>query len=145
MKEKLAEQFNRRHGAHPKKFRKEEPVYVRMYRNNSVEWVVGRVIGRSGSIIYKVKVGDKILKRHANQVRQRPTEDALRCFMESFDLPAKATTTHQEEEQVESQKTKKSRPRPSPRTHTPIQRPRRIRRLPTRYQVRGISLRGEVL
>nr|CAH8823232.1 unnamed protein product [Trichobilharzia regenti] len=63
--------FNRRHGTKQRSFMVGQSVLVRDYIRRDRPWVSGVIVGRKGQVIYKVKVGDLIWVRHANQIRNR--------------------------------------------------------------------------
>jgi hypothetical protein len=76
-------------------------VLVRDYRFGHHKWCVGVIIERIGQVIYTVRVGSRVWRRHANQLRPTqcslpPTTECpldLDLLLETFDLPKKTPTT----------------------------------------------------
>uniref|UniRef100_A0A0N4W416 Uncharacterized protein n=1 Tax=Haemonchus placei TaxID=6290 RepID=A0A0N4W416_HAEPC len=62
-------QFNRRHGAKPKKFKSND--FVRDFRSGQPKWSPGHMLRRHGHTPYNVLVQGFIWKRHVNQLRPR--------------------------------------------------------------------------
>lgn len=78
--------FNKRHGAVPRNFEEGERVSVRMAPNS--KWRSGLIIESVGSVMYNVLVNGRLLRAHANQIRN--TEWAL-PFDVQVDVPAATT------------------------------------------------------
>ena len=54
---------------------------------NHPRWVPGRIKRKLGRHVYEVEVRGKMQHRHANQLRKRETDDALKIMCDTFDLP----------------------------------------------------------
>ncbi|CAD6198489.1 unnamed protein product [Caenorhabditis auriculariae] len=85
--EKMEQQFNRHHNARPKQFEPEDLVWVRDYRLGQTKWISGKVLLRLGNALYDVLVNDNIVRRHANQLRRRETDDTPTMLWDDFDWP----------------------------------------------------------
>lgn len=89
---RMEQQFNRRHGARSRAFRRGDPVLVCTYQGPIVSWVKGKVLERVGRVLYKVLIGKGTRIRQANQPRQcfadsdQNQSDDLRTLFELFDL-----------------------------------------------------------
>ncbi|XP_037944411.1 uncharacterized protein K02A2.6-like [Teleopsis dalmanni] len=69
---KMKAQFDKRHGAKPKFYEKQELVYVNIFKNKHFEWTKGKIIERIGNVIYNVRLQNgKLIRAHANQIRDR--------------------------------------------------------------------------
>ena len=110
--EAMERQFNRRHGAVPRKFEVADPVQVR-YRHSEV-WKAAAVSKRIGARLYEVIMTDGATHRyHANQMRPRHTDqsadqtaDHFLDFLSGFNLPVPCTQgTRGEPEPVEDKTT----------------------------------------
>ncbi|PIO74254.1 hypothetical protein TELCIR_03744 [Teladorsagia circumcincta] len=87
----MEEQFNRRHGAKPRKFEPNDLVFARDFRAGQSKWSPGRILRRHGQTLYDVLVEGSIWKRHANQLRPRASSEEARNLMDAFDLPVNPT------------------------------------------------------
>ena len=67
----MEEQYNRRHGAKPKKFNVGNPVYALSFRNHSTSWKPGVIVRRRGRVLYEVQIDTQRWIRHSNQLRRR--------------------------------------------------------------------------
>ncbi|PIO55758.1 integrase core domain protein, partial [Teladorsagia circumcincta] len=85
----MEEQFNRRHGAKPRKFEPNDLVFARDFRAGQSKWSAGRILRRHGQTLYDVE--GSIWKRHANQLRPRASSEEARNLMDAFDLPVNPT------------------------------------------------------
>ena len=75
-------QFNHHHGARFKQFHAGDPVYAKDFRPHANRrWLPATVVGKKGSRIYKVQVGQSEWLRHANHLRRRvlPTSPQAGC------------------------------------------------------------------
>ena len=69
-------------------FAEEDAVFAREFSDPShPRWVPGRIKRRLGRHVYEVEVRGKMQHRHANQLRKRETDDALKIMCDTFDLP----------------------------------------------------------
>ena len=106
-------------------FRKDENVFVRSF-NAKQKWIPGKILCKISDVMYTVKVGDKSVSRHVDQIIGNKTElkeldndsnDDYEFHDYSFENPAG--------------------PRPSssvrPRSSTPVRRSTRTRRPVNRY------------
>nr|CDJ85885.1 uncharacterized protein K02A2.6-like [Haemonchus contortus] len=80
-------QFNRRHGAKPKKFEPKDLVFARDFRSGQPRWSPGHVLRRHGRTLYDVLVQGSIWKRHANQLRPRDSLGETIDLTNAFDMP----------------------------------------------------------
>uniref|UniRef100_A0A7I4XT79 Uncharacterized protein n=1 Tax=Haemonchus contortus TaxID=6289 RepID=A0A7I4XT79_HAECO len=80
-------QFNRRHGAKPKKFEPKDLVFARDFRSGQPRWSPGHVLRRRGRTLYDVLVQGSIWKRHANQLRPRDSLGETIDLTNAFDMP----------------------------------------------------------
>ncbi|KAK6028367.1 hypothetical protein OSTOST_05590, partial [Ostertagia ostertagi] len=87
----MEKQFNRRHGAKPRKFEPDDLVYARDFRSGQPRWSPGRILLRHGRTLYDVLVQESIWKRHANQLRPRASPEDARNLMDAFDMPFNST------------------------------------------------------
>lgn len=74
---KMEQQFNRRHGARAKSFAQGTPVHIKIYKNHQWKWTPGTVLSKQGKVCYNVDVNGKIVRTHANQMRNRHATDDL--------------------------------------------------------------------
>ncbi|XP_037931645.1 uncharacterized protein K02A2.6-like [Teleopsis dalmanni] len=73
---KMKAQFDKRHGAKPKFYEKQELVYVNIFKNKHFEWTKGKIIERIGNVIYNVRLQNgKLIRAHANQIRDRKDQE----------------------------------------------------------------------
>ncbi|PIO58024.1 integrase core domain protein, partial [Teladorsagia circumcincta] len=84
-------QFNRRHGAKPRKFEPNDLAFARDFRAGQSRWSPGRILLRHGRTLYDVLVEESIWKRHANQLRPRVSLQEARNLMDAFDMPFNLT------------------------------------------------------
>ncbi|XP_062538064.1 uncharacterized protein K02A2.6-like [Armigeres subalbatus] len=74
------EQFNRKHGATPRGFRKGDMVYAKVYRSNtSWQWGSGVIIVVIGRVNHNVLLDDwhgrkRLIRSHSNQLKHRSSE-----------------------------------------------------------------------
>ncbi|XP_062538518.1 uncharacterized protein K02A2.6-like [Armigeres subalbatus] len=74
------EQFNRKHGATPRGFRKGDMVYAKVYRSNTKwQWESGVIIEVIGRVNHNVLLDDwhgrkKLIRSHSNQLKHRSSE-----------------------------------------------------------------------
>jgi hypothetical protein len=91
--ESMERQFNRRHGAVPRKFEVADPVQVH-YRHSD-DWKAASVRKRIRGRLYEVTMTDGLTRRfHANQMRPRHTlqsADQFKDFLSGFNLPVPCT------------------------------------------------------
>jgi transposase InsO family protein len=82
----MAQQFDRHHGAKDHAFSANEPVFYKLHQGNAWKWHAGTIIKREGAANYQVKVGERIIKAHTNQLKHRFTND-FPLDDDSSDLP----------------------------------------------------------
>ena len=75
------------HKVQGREFAEGDTVYLRMYEDPRGQWAPGVVIRRLGTVLYDVRSSNKIVRRHANQLRPRSVDDALNVMLETFNLP----------------------------------------------------------
>nr|CDJ81408.1 uncharacterized protein K02A2.6-like [Haemonchus contortus] len=80
-------QFNRRHGAKPRRFEPNDLVYARDFRSNQRTWIPGRIIRRHGRALYDVSVQGAVWKRHINQLIPRVSPEAVPELSDTLDVP----------------------------------------------------------
>ena len=68
------------------------------------KWSPGRIVSRVGSNLHRVKTEKKIVRRHGNQIRGRPTKEALNDLMTTFDLPNERPKTLEKEKKLWKQR-----------------------------------------
>ena len=68
---KMEESFNKQHGAKQKSYKVNQSVYVIEYHIKKKTWVPAIITRCLGKVTYMVKIGDKEVHRHANQIRLR--------------------------------------------------------------------------
>ncbi|KAK6019330.1 hypothetical protein OSTOST_15039, partial [Ostertagia ostertagi] len=74
---KMETQFNRHHGARERSYKIGEPVWIRDYRPGHKPWIMAHVKSRVGRVLYDVLTEQgQLWRRHANQMRARPKENA---------------------------------------------------------------------
>ena len=72
---------------HRREFAEGDTVYLRLYEDPRGQWAPGVVIRRLGTVLYNVRSSNKIVRRHANQLRPRSVDDTLNVMLETFNLP----------------------------------------------------------
>ena len=86
----------RQKGEEARTFRVNDPVWIRLYSGNS-KWSSGIIVKKCGPRNYKVQMGQKVFKRHVDQLRYRHSEFTDVSNSNDFDdfpsLPEPATTT----------------------------------------------------
>ncbi|XGW17401.1 hypothetical protein V3C99_002198 [Haemonchus contortus] len=80
-------QFNRRHGAKPRRFEPNDLVYARDFRSNQRTWIPGRIIRRHGRALYDVSAQGAVWKRHINQLIPRVSPEAVPELSDTLDVP----------------------------------------------------------
>ena len=65
-------------------FRVKDPVWIRVYSGNS-KWSPGVIGGKCGPRNYKVQMGQKLFKRHVDQLRYRYSDSSGACIPNDFD------------------------------------------------------------
>jgi hypothetical protein len=89
-------QFNKRHGAKERKFRKGEKVAVKRFFNNKSHWRDAIIIEKVGNVLYNVLISKtrKLIRAHANQIRKvdcnveiQGDKAPLDILMEEFMIP----------------------------------------------------------
>ncbi|XP_062713307.1 uncharacterized protein K02A2.6-like [Aedes albopictus] len=76
------EQFNRKHGAVPREFKKGDEVYAKVYTSNTKwQWASGVIIEVIGRVNHNVLLDDwhrrkKLIRSHSNQLKFRCSEEA---------------------------------------------------------------------
>ena len=79
-------------GRKRREFAEEDAVFAREYSDpNHPKWVPGRLKRRLGRHVYEVEVRGKMQHRHANQLRERETDDALKIMCDTFLPPSEIT------------------------------------------------------
>ena len=127
-------------GRKRREFAEEDAVFAREYSDpNHPKWVPGRIKWRLGRHVYEVEVRGKMQHRHANQLRKRETDDALKIMCDTFDLPFLPPS---ETPQAASEKANSPEPPDMPETEEvhvipePQEpRPARTRRPPRRLEM----------
>ncbi|XP_011859118.1 PREDICTED: uncharacterized protein K02A2.6-like [Vollenhovia emeryi] len=71
----MAQQFARHHGAKHRTFEQNEPIYYQMYQNNVWTWRAGTIVRQLGAANYEIKIGDRVIKAHTNQLKRRFVND----------------------------------------------------------------------
>lgn len=94
---KQEQQYNQKHGVKAKQFEPDDLVYVKIYNNNKWQWTSGKIIERSGQVLYNVLLDtqDRLVRSHANQLRLRISSEAEQCnqqlpsdiLLDTFDIP----------------------------------------------------------
>lgn len=86
--EKQDEQFNIKHGAKHRSFKKDDLVHVKIFIKNKSFWANGKIIEPIGKVMYSVWLEDDrrtgLIRSHTNQLKMR-YEDSQNCY--SSDLP----------------------------------------------------------
>lgn len=73
-------QYNRHHRAKHREFGPTDLVFIKIYQHDGWRWVKGTVVKRHGDVTYEVSTVDgSIVYFHANQMRERATEDVEPC------------------------------------------------------------------
>jgi hypothetical protein len=80
-------QFNRHHGAVHRNFNPGEPIYYQLHQNNGWSWQAGTVIKKMGLANFEVKVGERVVKAHANQLKKRFVKDEIEYDVDDFSSP----------------------------------------------------------
>uniref|UniRef100_A0A1Y1LAK0 Uncharacterized protein n=1 Tax=Photinus pyralis TaxID=7054 RepID=A0A1Y1LAK0_PHOPY len=68
---KMAQQFNRHHGAKARTFGIGETVYYQMHHGNDWMWHPGVILKQLGETNFLINVKDRIIKAHKNQLQRR--------------------------------------------------------------------------
>ncbi|CAH8670750.1 unnamed protein product [Schistosoma haematobium] len=123
---RMEQQFNKRHGALPRRFKVGQAVITRDFTGVKPTWKFGIIIRKKGKVIYEVEVGQKIWVRHANQIQptrqERETEIATKSK-----IPINILT--------ESNNEIKNDPNNNKTCETLPRRSQRIRRKPNRIKI----------
>ena len=87
-KTKMAENFNRQHGAKKRSFNVDDLVYARDHRTPSKpSWTAGRVVRIRGRSMYDVEISKEVVwTRHVNQLRPRHCKEAVTILCDEFDI-----------------------------------------------------------
>ncbi|KAL9953842.1 hypothetical protein ACROYT_G041314 [Oculina patagonica] len=64
-----------------------EPVMVKDYRNRVAAWTKGVVQDRLGPVTYRVQVGERLWKRHVDQLRELAGSKVADVETKSYELP----------------------------------------------------------
>ena len=75
------------HKVHYREFAEGDTVYSRPYEDPRGQWAPRVVIRRLGTLLYDVQLNNKIVRRHANQLRPLSVDDAFNVMLETFNLP----------------------------------------------------------
>uniref|UniRef100_A0A0N4X9L5 Uncharacterized protein n=1 Tax=Haemonchus placei TaxID=6290 RepID=A0A0N4X9L5_HAEPC len=78
-------QFNRRHGAKPRRFEPNDLVYARDFRSNQRTWIPGRIIRRHERALYDVSIQGAVWKR--TQLIPRVLPQAVPRLNNALDVP----------------------------------------------------------
>ena len=74
-----------KYGRRRREFAEEDAVFAREYSDpNHPKWVPGRI--KLGRHVYEVEVNGGMQHRHANQLRKREADDALKIMCDAYDL-----------------------------------------------------------
>ncbi|XP_055633657.1 uncharacterized protein K02A2.6-like [Toxorhynchites rutilus septentrionalis] len=93
------QQFDRRHGAKPRNYFRQDLVWAKVFRNNKWHWEAGEVLERIGKVMYNVWLPGKqtMIRSHCNQLRTRhhsenqlsatePAKAPLSILLDSWNL-----------------------------------------------------------
>ncbi|XP_055615172.1 uncharacterized protein K02A2.6-like [Toxorhynchites rutilus septentrionalis] len=93
------QQFDRRHGAKPRNYIRQDLVWAKVFRNNKWHWEAGEVLERIGQVMYNVWLPGKqiMIRSHCNQLRTRhhsenklpatePAKAPLSILLDSWNL-----------------------------------------------------------
>ena len=90
----MEEQFNQHHGAVKRTYVPGQSVLAKDYRRGKERWIQGRIIRRSGNVIYDVDIESTVWVRHANQLRSSHLPETrsdftlpLDILLDTFELP----------------------------------------------------------
>ncbi|CAH8601572.1 unnamed protein product [Schistosoma rodhaini] len=119
-------QFNKRHGALPRRFNVGQAVMARDFQGVKPTWKFGIIVRRKGKVIYEVKVGQKIWVRHANQIQPTRQEWEIESDRK-HDIPLNILT--ESDNEIKKDPNKKKTCTTLPR------RSQRIRRKPNRIKI----------
>jgi hypothetical protein len=83
---KMAQQFNRHHGAREREFTANEPIYYQLHQGNKWTWKPGKIIKRIGAANYLIQLDGRNINAHANQLKQRfiSSSDSVADFSDSY-------------------------------------------------------------
>lgn len=73
---KMEEQFNTKHGAKDRKFNIGDKVFVQIHHGNTWRWEEGEIISKIGNVNYMVKIEDRSIQAHTNQLKHRYSADS---------------------------------------------------------------------
>lgn len=73
---KMEKDFNARHGAINRTYKAGDLVYAMQYSSNKRSWIPATVVERLGNVLYNIRIGHRIDRRHANQIRARDAEES---------------------------------------------------------------------
>ncbi|XGW17343.1 hypothetical protein V3C99_002165, partial [Haemonchus contortus] len=140
----MENQFNRHYGIRPKSFEPKDTVWVMDFRRGGRKWIPARVLSRHGHAVYDVLINEAVERRHANQMRPRISEEAQDTRLDTIDSPlhcANPTVPNQTAKPVPDEISSVLENDTSYATalspNKPAEeRPRRIRRPPSRLQVK---------
>nr|CDJ87900.1 Unknown [Haemonchus contortus] len=141
----MEDQFNRHHGTRPKSFEPEDDVWVMDFQKGKRKWIPARVLSRHGHAVYDVLIKEAVERRHANQMRPRISEEAQDTLLDTVDSPlhcANPTVPNQSAKPVADESSTvlendtSNATALSPNKSTRERQPRRIRRPPSRLQVK---------
>ncbi|XP_049291417.1 uncharacterized protein K02A2.6-like [Anopheles funestus] len=79
-------------------FQNGAPVYAKLFKRNSWEWLPGTVVGSIGRVMYKIRTKERIIRSHINQLRKRAGDNervthdanpkvALDLLMDTWNIP----------------------------------------------------------
>ncbi|KFD63863.1 hypothetical protein M514_12264 [Trichuris suis] len=108
--------------ARSRAFQPGESVYL-LSNQEARKWLEGDVVARRGKVIYDIRVGEKICRRHINELRRRPYADDSRL--------GGASSTQDKDSSARTRETQPSPPGPHGDFDPPL-RPKRNRRKPRR-------------
>uniref|UniRef100_A0A7I4YWK2 Integrase n=1 Tax=Haemonchus contortus TaxID=6289 RepID=A0A7I4YWK2_HAECO len=128
----------------PKSFEPEDDVWVMDFQKGKRKWIPAKVLSRHGHAVYDVLIKEAVERRHANQMRPRISEEAQDTRLDTVDSLlhcANPTVPNQTAKPVSNESSPELGNDTSYATalspNKPAEeRPRRIRRPPSRLQVK---------
>ncbi|KAK4468997.1 hypothetical protein MN116_000139 [Schistosoma mekongi] len=124
---KMEAQYNKKHGAKPRRFYPGQKVWVRDFHHKTMEWVPGIILRDRGQVIYEVGVSNMRWIRHANHIRSSRYDGGDEANLRTPMM----LNTLLDLDNSGSQKTKTMETRTAPL----LRKSQRIRRKPNRIKV----------
>ena len=110
---KMEQQFNAKHGAKPRKFFPEQPVYYKQHRRNKWSWIAATIVEEIGSVMYTIILNGRsgigsVVRAHTNQLKPRYLQQSARTAdMDLFDFlvnpPPRSGTEYRESTSMPTQ------------------------------------------